>query len=213
MDKRLLLLGAGGHCRSVIDSIDRAKYSDIIIIDKTEMVGKNVYDIPVVGTDSDIGNYYSMGYQQAFITLGSIGNPVKRIKLYCMLKNIGFSFPSIIDQSAIISPSIGEVGEGVFIGKGVIINTGVKIGSCAIINSGAIIDHDCEIGQFAHIAPGVRMSGGIKVQDNVHIGVGSSIIQSITIGKNAIIGAGSVVISDIADDVTAIGVPCKERSL
>ena len=212
MENKLLLIGAGGHCRSVIDSIDEKKYSDIIIVDVSEMVGKYILSIPISGTDDDIIKFFENGYHQAFITIGSIGNPDKRIRIYDRLKNIGFHFPTIIDSTAIISSNINAIGEGVFIGKGVIINTGVKIGTCAIINTGTIIDHDCEIGKFVHIAPGVRMSGGINIQDNVHIGIGSNITESIQIGKNTIIGAGSVVVSDIAEGVTAFGVPCKERS-
>jgi len=211
MSEKLLLYGAGGHCRSVIDSLNRKKYSDIIIIDLPEMVGKNIYSIPIVGTDSDIDTFYKSGYKLAFITIGSIGNPNKRINAYQNLCNIGFTFPMIIDPTAIIS-SLTTIGDGVFIGKGAIINSGTKIGSCAIINTGAIIDHDCEIGQFAHIGPGVNMSGGIHIQNNVHVGVGTTVIQAVSIGKDAIIGAGSVVVSNIDGNTTAFGIPCRPKN-
>jgi sugar O-acyltransferase (sialic acid O-acetyltransferase NeuD family) len=206
--KKLLLVGAGGHCRSVIDSIDREYYSDIVIVDVPEMVGREVFSIPVVGTDNDIDSLFADGYRLAVISVGSIGHPDKRIDLSRKMKKIGYQFPSVIDPTAIISKSNTFIEEGVFIGKGVIINTGVRIGSFSIINTGSIIDHDCIMGQFVHISPGVRMSGGIHIYDNVHIGIGSTLVQSISIGKNTIIGAGSVVISDIQDDVTAFGVPC-----
>jgi sugar O-acyltransferase (sialic acid O-acetyltransferase NeuD family) len=206
---KLLLLGGGGHCRSVIDSIDRVHYTDIVIVDAVKITGKTVSSIPVVGTDDDIYSLFNEGYKQAVITIGSIGNPVKRIGLYKQLKKAGFQFPSIIDFTAIISQSCSNIGEGVFIGKGVIINTGVKLGAFSIINTGAIIDHDCDIGRFVHIGPGVRMSGEVHIQDYAHIGVGSSIIQSVSVGENAIVGAGSVVVSDIEKNVTAFGVPCK----
>ena len=209
MNNKLLLFGAGGHCRSVIDSIDQKQFSNIAIIDMPELVGKDFFSIPIIGTDDDIERYYENGYRQAFITLGSIGNPDKRILLYNKLKAVGYILPSIIDQTAIVSSSVNNVGEGVFIGKGVIINTGVKIGACSIINTGTIIDHDCEIGQFVHIAPGVNISGNVHIMDNTHIGTGACIIQSVSIGRNTIVGAGSVVVSDIADNVTAFGIPCK----
>jgi sugar O-acyltransferase (sialic acid O-acetyltransferase NeuD family) len=208
-DEKLLLVGAGGHCRSVIDSIDRRYYRNIGILDLPELVGKNICSIPIIGTDDDMNTLFNAGYKQAVITLGSIGNSVKRITLYKRLKKIGFQFPLVIDTTAIVSQSDTKIEEGVFIGKGVIINTGVTIGACSIINTGAIIEHDCEIGNFVHIGPGVRMSGGIHIQDNVHVGTGSSMIQSISIGRNTIIGAGSVVVSDIEEGVTAFGAPCK----
>jgi sugar O-acyltransferase (sialic acid O-acetyltransferase NeuD family) len=212
MGTKLLLTGAGGHCRSVIDSIDRNYYSDIVIVDVPEMIGKKIFSVPVVGTDDDINSLFDNGYKQAFIALGSIGYPTKRICLYNKLKKAGYQFPSIIDATAIISSSDMSIAEGVFIGKGTIINTDTRIGAFSIINTGSIIEHDCTIGQFVHIAPGVRMSGGIHIHDNVHIGIGSTLVQSISIGKNTIIGAGSVVVSDIQEDVTAFGVPCVVRT-
>jgi sugar O-acyltransferase (sialic acid O-acetyltransferase NeuD family) len=210
--EKLLLVGAGGHCRSVIDSLDKNYYSDIVIVDIPEMVGKKIFSIPVIGTDDDINSLFDNGYKQAFITLGSIGYPNKRICLYNKLKKTGYQFPSVIDATAIISSSDISIGEGVFIGKGVIINTGTYVGAFSVINTGSIIDHDCTIGQFVHVSPGVRMSGGIHIHDNVHIGIGSTLVQSVSIGKNTIIGAGSVVISDIQANVTAFGVPCKTHN-
>jgi sugar O-acyltransferase (sialic acid O-acetyltransferase NeuD family) len=207
--EKLLLAGAGGHCRSVIDSIDRNYYSDIVIVDVPEMIGKKILSIPVVGTDDDINSLFDKGYRLAVIAIGSIGYPDKRIRLYEKMKKVGYKFPSIIDPTAIISTSIANVAKGVFVGKGVIINVGTRIGAFSIINTGSIIDHDCTIGKFVHIGPGVRMSGGICIHDNAHIGIGSSLIQSVSIGRNSIIGAGSVVVSDIGENVTAFGVPCK----
>jgi sugar O-acyltransferase (sialic acid O-acetyltransferase NeuD family) len=211
MDHKLLLVGAGGHCRSVIDSVNQKQYSDIVIIDLPENVGKDIFSIPIVGTDADINKLFKKGYQQAIITIGSIGNPNKRIYLYQKLKEAGFQFPVIIDPTAIISKKNVKIDEGVFIGKGAIINTGIYIGCFSIINTGAIIDHDCTIGQFVHIAPGVKLSGEVRIQDNVHVGIGASVIQSVIIGENTIIGAGSVVVSDIDKNKVAFGVPCKEQ--
>lgn len=206
--KKLLLLGAGGHCRSVLDSIEKNKFSDIVIIDIAENVGQKVAGIPIAGTDKDLPDFYAQGYSQAFIALGSIGYSKKRHELYQTLKGCGFELIQVIDPSAVISENTC-IGEGVFIGKGTIVNTGVEIGSCSIINTGAIIDHDCKIGRFSHLATGVSMSGTVEVGENAHIGTGSFIIQSIKIGSNVLLGAGSVVVSDIRANVVAFGNPCK----
>jgi sugar O-acyltransferase (sialic acid O-acetyltransferase NeuD family) len=193
---KLLIAGAGGHSKSVLDSIDTKKYDDIVTIDTEH--------------EASCIDYFQSGYREAFIAIGSIGNASRRIAEFRRLKKIGFSFPVIIDKSAIVSDK-SELAEGVFIGKGAIVNAEAKIDGFAIINSGAIIDHDCVIGSFVHIAPGVSMSGGVHIGDNSHVGTGSSIIQNIQIGSNSIIGAGSTVVSDIPDNVTAFGVPCRIR--
>lgn len=207
--KKLILLGAGGHCSSVLDSMDRTLYADIAIIDAPKKVGQTVHGITVAGTDEELPDFYAKGYRQAFITLGSIGHPQRRINLYSKLKKIGFSLPAVIDQSSIISDCRTHIAEGVFIGKGAIINTGVQLGFCCIINSGVIIDHDCSIGAFCHLGPGASLSGDIKIGENSHIGTGSSIIQRVCIGHDTVIGAGSVVVDDIMANAVAFGNPCR----
>jgi len=208
---KLLLVGAGGHCHSVLDSIDRSVYTDIAIVDIPDKIGQLIYDIPIVGSDADIKQLYLQGYRQGFITLGSVGSPQKRIGICNSMKVMGFSFPVIIDPTAIVSFNGTVIEEGVFIGKGAIVNTGVELGMCSIINSGAVIDHDTKIGEFVHVSPGVSLSGSVIIGDYSHVGTGSSVIHRIEIGKNTTIGAGSVVVRNIPENVIAFGNPCKIR--
>jgi sugar O-acyltransferase (sialic acid O-acetyltransferase NeuD family) len=208
-NSKLLLIGAGGHCRSVLDCIDTNVYSDIAIIGMQNEIGKALCEIPIIGTDKDIPELLMCGYKQAFIAVAFLDNPQKREELYKSYKSHGFLFPAIVDPTAVVSSRDVLIGEGVFIGKGAIINNGVKLGVCSVVNSGAIIEHDCKVGNYTHVAPGVNISGGVIVGDYSLIGTGSSIIQSVEIGERTIIGAGSVVIRSIPNGATAYGNPCK----
>ena len=210
MNKKILLIGGGGHCKSVLDSlISLNEYSEIGIIDTIEKKNQNIFGIPIVGNDDDLERLFSNGYEYAFITIGSTGNPSIRIRVYEKLLTIGFKIPNIVDQSAIVSSNT-KLEEGIFIGKQCIVNASSYIKKCAIINSGSIIEHDCEIGAFAHIAPGVVLSGGVKVGENTHIGSNSTVKQSVQIGEDVLIGLGSVVTKNINNKVIAYGNPCKE---
>ena len=210
-EEKLLLVGGGGHCRSVIDSIDASVYNDIAIVDLPDKVGQLISMIEIVGTDDELHNLFNSGYTNAAITISNLVSQKKRVKIFDKMKLLGYVFPKIIDKTAIVSKSNTIIEEGVFIGKGVIINTGVRIGAFSIINSGAVIDHDVKVGRFSHIAPGASISGNVMVGDYTHIGTGSSIIQSINVGNKTIIGAGSVVVRDIPCNVTAFGNPCVIR--
>ncbi|MBU5310754.1 acetyltransferase [Tissierella carlieri] len=206
----VILIGGGGHCKSVIDSISKSKeYKIIGILDLHNKVGDEIFGVKVIGTDDKLEYYYKNGIMKAFLTMGSIGDTRIRRKLYSIALNIGYFFPNIIDNTAIVSDKV-EVGHGNFIGKGAIINAGTKIGSNCIINTGAIIEHDCNIESFCHIAPGTTISGNVVVGENTHIGTNSAIIQNIKIGRDSVIGAGSVVITNIGSNVKAYGSPCKE---
>lgn len=208
--KDIILIGGGGHCKTVIDSLKSGKEYNIRgILDLKEKVGEIVNGIKVINTDDSLEYYYNNGIKYAFISLGSIGDTVLRKKLYLMIYNIGYRFPNIIDKTALVSESV-TLGSGNFVGKGAIVNSDTYINNNCIINTGAIIEHDCTIDSFCHIGPGVTMGGNVSIGENTHVGIGSSIRENIKIGKNSIIGAGSVVVKDIGSGQIAYGNPCRE---
>lgn len=206
----IILLGGGKHCGSVIDSIRRqGKYSPVGILDMADKIGTSIQGVPIIDTDSQMSKYFKEGIKYAFISVGSVGYTSTREKLVDLATNVGFSFPNIIDPSAIIS-SHAEIEEGVFIGKGSIVNVNSKIGSHSIINTGTVIEHDSSVGSYVHVAPGSIFSGGVTIGDYSHIGTNSTIIQDVRVGTRTIIGAGSVVVKDIGNHKKAYGNPCKE---
>ncbi|WP_352418293.1 acetyltransferase [Proteiniborus sp.] len=206
----IILIGGGGHCKSVIDSIEESKEYNIVgILDLPDKVGTEILGVKVIGTDDQLEYYYKNGAKYAFLTVGSIGDVTLRKKLYSISLDIGYRFPNIIDNTAIISEKI-QIGHGNYVGKGAIINSDTVIGNNCIINTGVIIEHECSIGDFCHIAPGSVLSGRVIVGRSSHIGTNSTIIQNINVGENTIIGAGSVVIKDIGDNRKAYGNPCRE---
>lgn len=204
---RLLMIGGGGHCRSILDCVLRmGTYDDVGIVDFDSSA--SALGIPVVGTDDDLPDLLRDGWTHAFVSVGSVGSTALRRKLYQMVKDTGFEIPSIVDPSAQIAGGT-EIGEGVFIGKLAVVNTGSRIGKCAIINTGAIVEHDCLVGDFSHISPGGVLCGQVTVGSDSHVGAGAVVRQQTVIGSRSIVGAGSVVVKDIPENVTAYGNPCK----
>lgn len=206
MKKKLLLIGGGGHCRSVLDSVIASNiYDEIGIIDYG---GSSCMGVAVIGTDNDLPAFIQEGWNYAMVTVGSVGNTKIRRHLYELIKNLGYQSPSLIDPSAIIAKGT-VIREGSYIGKRAVINTGTVIDECCIINTGSTVEHDCRIGAFAHISPGTVLCGQVTVGLDSHIGAGSIVRQQITIGDSALIGAGSVVVKDMPGHVKAYGNPCK----
>ena len=206
MGNKLLLIGGGGHCHSVLDSVlAMGTYDEIGIVDN---IDSSFLGVSVVGNDKDIPYLIQASWTDAFVAVGSVGDTRIRRQLYEMIKKHGLMVPTIIDPTAIVAQGV-EIEEGVFVGKRAVINTGCTIGTCAIINTGAIIEHDCKIGSFSHISPGTTICGQVKVGDSSHVGAGSVIKQLIEIGNEALIGAGSVVVKNIPNNIKAYGNPCK----
>ena len=207
MKHKLIIIGSGGHARSVIDAaVSEDKY-DIVGCISSEPVGKDVaYNVKVVGDDSYLDKLLKDGIYYAFI---AIGNNTVRKRIFNSMLQMGFKFANIISPSAVVSPTC-RLGEGVCVLHGAILNVNVIIGNNTIINTKASLDHDCIIGSHCHIAPGVTMSGTVSVGDGTHIGTGSSVIDNIKIGSMSYAGAGSVIVNNIDDCVLVYGVPARK---
>ena len=207
MARRLLLIGGGGHCSSVLDAVLKSgQYDEIGIVDYDIEASK--LGVPVVGNDGELSRLASEGWTHAFISVGSVGDVRLRKKLYSMVKKLNFQIPEIVDPTASIAQN-AYIGEGVYVGKQAIVNTSAVIGECAIINSRAVVEHDCTVGAFSHISPGAVLLGGVSVGANTHIGAGSVVRQGIRIGNDTMIGQCSNVLMNVENNVVAYGNPCK----
>ncbi len=208
MENKIVLIGGGGHCKSVLDAAKRMDiFSDIVITDPDIAPGTEILGSRVVGTDAVLPRLRSEGVKYAFITVGSIMSTLLRHKLTEKAEELGFSFAKIIDPSAIIS-EYAKIGAGSFIGKNAVVNADVVVGSHCIVNTGTIVEHECKVGDFTHISVGTVLCGNVEVGTDSFIGAGSTVIQGVRIGCCSIIGAGSVVTKEIPSNVKAYGNPC-----
>ena len=206
MHKPLILLGGGGHCKSVIEAAESAGLNIMGILDRQEEVGKKVLCYEVIGTDDDIPYYI---YKAEFvITVGFIKSTEVRIKLYNKVKDVGGTLATIVASTAHVS-KYATIGEGTVILHGAMVNAGATIGRNCIINTAANIEHDVVIGDQCHISTGAFVNGGCHIGENVFIGSNSVVANGLTITDNTIIGAGSVVCKDITEDGLYVGNPTR----
>lgn len=185
----IILVGFGGHARSVADSIERQGIYRIIGYTDLEK-NKSLYTY--LGEDDVLEEYYMRGVRNAVISIGYLGIGDIRKKLYLKLKRVGFHLPAIIDPSAVISGT-AKIEEGAFIGKGAVVNAESKIGKAAIINTKAVVEHECEVGDFAHVAVAAILCGQVKVGNFAFIGANATVIQCREIQGRQIVPAGIVV--------------------
>lgn len=205
-DKKLVLVGGGGHCKSVLDAARKSgEYSEIVITDPFLKQGTLILDCSVAGGDEVLPKLRKQGFSYAFITVGSIKNARLREYLADKTSEFGFVFPVIKDASATVS-AYTQIEAGTFIGKNAIINAGSRIGKHCIINTGCIIEHECLIEDFVHISVGAILCGSVYVHKNSFIGAGSTVIQGISIGKNSVVGANSTVIGNVEDGQIVTGI-------
>ena len=191
MDK-IILIGGGGHCKSVIDVIEQeAKFEIAGIIDKSELLNSKILGYSVIGNDEDLENL-AKKYKYAFITLGHIKSSIARKKLYNLAENFGFLFPHIISPNAYISKH-SKIGNGTIVMHNAIVNADVVIGDNCIINSKALIEHGCVIDSHTHVSTNATINGGVIIKQGCFIGSNSTTKDNIVIKKNSFVKAGSLV--------------------
>ena len=100
---KIILIGGGGHCRSVIDVIEQEGRFEIAgLVDKPEKVGSKILGHTVIGNDSDLENL-AKKYHNALIAVGHIKSALTRIKLYDLAVKAGFVLPSVVSPHAYLS--------------------------------------------------------------------------------------------------------------
>ncbi len=200
---RLLIWGAGGHAKVVLDcAAARGAWEQIAFIDdmhpdggifRGRLLFRSLTEAQTKGFDS---------------VLVAIGDNRRRAACFEIAIAAGLSGAIVIDPSAVVSSS-ADIGPGTVVMPRAIVNADARIGANVIINTGAVIEHDCIVGDHAHISPGAALGGGARVGAFAHIGLNATLLPLADVGEAAVAGAGSVILRRIPDGVIAAGVPAK----
>lgn len=207
--KNIVLIGGGNQAHYTIDIINKEKKYNIIgIIDSIHDVGSNRFGYEVLGRQEDLiqlVNKYNI--EGGIISIGD--NWVRYYVSEQIKKQIpNFTFVNAIHPSVVIGDNV-ELGEGVVMMAGCIINPKSKIGNFTFFATGAQIDHDCIIKNYSSISAGSLTGGYVTLGEFSAVTLGVTIIDRLKIGKNVVIGAGSLVLKDIPDDVLVYGNPAR----
>lgn len=191
----MVLFGAGGHCKPILDILFLRGIHVDAIYDQSPKVDQ-IFGVKVCTLEKELSRA-----TPAFLSIGS--NEVrKRLSMELSL----LSFETLIHPSSVVS-SMASIGEGTVVMAGVVVNPDATIGTHCILNTSCVIEHDCVVENFAHISPGASLAGGVQVGEGAHVGIGASIIQGVKIGKWSRVGAGAVIIKDVPDFATVVGNP------
>lgn len=206
----VIVIGAGGHAKVVIEALNLRNIPVLGIVDPDPLSKtKMILGISVLGSDDEV---FRRDPKEILLVngVGSIGITERRRAIYERFSEAGYRFAVVTHPSAVVATEV-LLKEGAQVMAGAVIQPGCRIGRNSIVNTRVSVDHDCEVGDHVHIAPGSVLSGCVQVGDGAHIGTGTSVIQGIRIGNHAMVGAGAVVIRDVPDGVLAVGVPAKVR--
>lgn len=166
MNKKVIVIGAGGHAK-VIGEIIESNNDTLIGFLDDKQEGKNI-----IGKISDISKLHEEDKEIEFII--AIGNNEIRNKIYA--DNPKLNYYKAIHPSAIISKS-ATIGEGTAIMANVVLNTNSSIGNNCIINTSSVVEHDCIVEDGAHISYCVTLGAGSKIGKEAYIDIGAIIAR------------------------------------
>ena len=205
----IILVGGGGHCKSVIDVlVDSQEFKIIGILDMKDKVGSNLLGFPIIGTDEDIPKLI-MKYENFHINIGHILSNVSRVNLYHRIESLGGIFPIIKAYDAHIS-KYAFINPGTFIGHKAFINAGAKIGCNCIINTGAVIEHDSIVENHSHISTCVTVNADCQVGEGSFLSSHVVINRGVKIPPESKIYSGTIVTKSFKErGISLKGIPAK----
>jgi len=199
--RNLVVLGFGGHARSVADVAMACGFSEILFVDANAMPGEDFCGYSVVREiPKELSGDWSF--------FPGAGNNESRRALLLLAQSAGYKIPSIVSPSATVGAG-ATISTGCFVGHHAHIGPRTRLGLGCLINTGAVVEHDCTVGDYAHISVNATVAGGCKLGSCCFIGAGATVIDRIQITDNVQLGAGGVIVRAITTAGVYAGVPAK----
>jgi len=193
----ILVYGAGGHGKSVIDLLlSLGSFRIAGVLDDDPNVSGSLMGVPVLGGGEQLPDLFNRGIRLAVNAVGGIGNLQVRVKVFQRLAGAGFSCPAVVHPSAVVERS-AVLSPGMQVFPQSYVGSDVRAGFGTIINTGAIVSHDCRLGAFANISPGAILAGGVEIGEGVLVGMGATINLLVKVGPGARIGNGATIKTDV----------------
>ncbi|WP_410513554.1 acetyltransferase [Paenibacillus sp. BR2-3] len=204
----ILVFGAGGHAKAVIDVIEQSgRYEVIGILDSYKAPGTKVYGYEVLGNEQ----YIAENKENIYGGIVAIGDNWRRSEMVSRIRSLhrDFSFIPVVHPSASVARG-SVIGKGSVVMAGAVVGSDTHIGEHCILYSKASVDHDSTLGDYVTLAPNATTGGDVHIGSYSVISLGANVIHSKNIGEHTVIGAGSTVLSDIDAYSLAYGTPARK---
>lgn len=196
---RLIIIGAGGHGKSIADNALKNGYTNINFVD--QYVTDVCMGFPIIGSSDDVDKLND-GKTDFIIGIGD--NEIRKQ----IAETHNLPWTTLIHPSVQMAANV-TVGKGTVVMAGAVINACATVGEHCIVNTNAVVEHDNVVDNYVHLSPNVALGGTVRMGESTHVGIGAAVCNNISICDNCIIGAGAVVIHNITESGTYVGVPVR----
>lgn len=167
MDKSIVIYGAGGHAKVVLDLItDLGHQVDCFFDDSGLNASFGNLGIPVYKYDPNI-------FPDAELII-AVGNSVVRKKIADFVSH---RFATLIHPQASVSKT-ANIGLGSVVLAHATVQADAKIGDHVIVNANTCIDHEVRVESFVHISPLCYIGSACVIQEGVTIQPATAILRN-----------------------------------
>lgn len=212
MAEPIIVVGAGGFGREVLDVIDAINATghvwDVVGVADDNPAEANLERLQARGTVV-LGtvNHVVENQPPCHFAVG-VGAPQARRALAERLERAGFEPATLIHPTATQGFDV-EIGPGAVICAGVRLTTNIRLGRYVHLNLNSTVGHDSTVGDFVSVNPLASISGDCIVEDDVLIGVAAVLLNQVRVGRGAIVGGSACVVRHVSAGVTVKGVPAR----
>jgi UDP-N-acetylbacillosamine N-acetyltransferase len=200
-DSGLIILGFGGHARSVAAVAIANGVQSLLFVDENAGEGEAFLGFPV---KREISGMIPRGWS----CIPGVGDNIERRKQFELALTAGWGLANVVAKNATLDTN-ASISAGCFVGHHAHIGPFARVGLACIINTGAIVEHESEVGDFSHISVNSVVAGRSRVGSLVFLGAGATVIDKVSIGDNITIGAGAAVIESLSAPGVYVGCPAR----
>jgi acetyltransferase EpsM len=197
-----LILGKGGHARSIADAI----YST----NPEAQISNYFFPSPSASDLSSLLEPNLRNLTQDMKLVLGVGDVDLRKQIIKLVLSFlpKTTFATVIHKSAVVSKN-AQIGIGSTVLANTYIGPGTNVGDFCIVNTNSVIDHDSSIGDHTVLSVSVSVAGGSTIGKSCFLGMGACITDGVTIGNHSTLGANSYVHSSFPDNSFLIGSPAR----
>lgn len=197
----LVILGFGGHARSVADVALHLGIAQLRFVDANARPGEAFAGFPALTEMPD-------PLPPEWMVFPAAGDNARRFAQFEEIMARGWPTMALVSKTAHVGYG-ASVERGSFVASQAHLGPLASVGRATIINTLAIIEHECAIGSYSHVAVNATIAGRSKVGDHAFIGAGATVIDGVRVADRVVVGAGATVVTDIVDPGTYVGCPAR----
>lgn len=197
----LLILGCGGHARTVAATALSLGYARILMVDPNARPEERHFGCDVIRPEE-------VKVVPTMTGIPASGDPELRKQQMAWLEEHQVPVTTVVSPHAVLGPDV-TLDKGGFVGAGAYVGPQAQVGTGCIINTGAVLEHDACAGAFSHVSVHATVAGYSRIGSMCMIGAGAILIDRVRIPDWTIIGAGATVIRDLSEAGTYVGCPAR----